>query len=150
MNTQQMNSCFCLQRRWSIFVKTLKVWHFQLSLKTLDVNLRSSIIIIIIIIYGQFIIKRCKWWFGPSHQGRFHIFNDDGQRVQLAQPKLPAPPYICMYRLLPTTTDLERMDSLVSRLYANNLCPRLLHNWIQRHRKEMNPDCQAQDQLNTS
>ena len=36
--------------------------------------------IIIIIIPGQF-IKRRKWWFGP-HQGRFDIFNDDGQRVQ--------------------------------------------------------------------
>ena len=29
-------------------------------------------------------------------------FNDDGQRVQLARPELPAPHYICMYRLLPT------------------------------------------------
>ena len=30
-------------------------------------------------------------------------FNEDGQRVQLAWPELPAPHYICMYRLLPTT-----------------------------------------------
>ena len=30
------------------------------------------------------------------------------------------------------------------------VCPRLLHNWIQRHREEMNPDCRVQDQLNTS
>ena len=62
----------------------------------------------------------------------FVIFNDDGQRVQLARLELPAPHYICMNRLLPTTppspsmhyyiptyrgyqffTDLERMDILV-------------------------------------
>ena len=49
-------------------------------------------------------------------------------------------------------TDHKRMDSLVSegRLYAHSLCPRLLHNWIQRHRKEMNPGCQVQDLLDTS
>ena len=28
------------------------------------------------------IIKRCKLWFLSPHQGRFDIFNDDGQRVQ--------------------------------------------------------------------
>ena len=46
----------------------------------------------------------------------------------------------------------ERMDCLVSwgRLYAHNLCPRLLHNWIQRHQEEMNPGCRVQDQLNTN
>ena len=68
----------------------------------------------------------------PSEQ-RCITFNDDGQRVQLARPELPAPHYICMYRLLLTTpspitvyallpptycryqfTDPERMDSLVS------------------------------------
>ena len=37
----------------------------------------------------------------PCEQRRI-TFNDDGQRVQLARPKLPAPHYICMYRLLPT------------------------------------------------
>ena len=36
------------------------------------------IYIIIIIISRQF-IKRRKWWFGPPHQGRFDIFNDDGR-----------------------------------------------------------------------
>ena len=67
----------------------------------------------------------------PCEQKRI-TFNDDGQRVQLARTELPAPHYICMYRLLPTTssitvhtlvlptycryqfTDPERMDSLVS------------------------------------
>ena len=60
-----------------------------------------------------------------------NTFNDDGQRVQFARPELPAPHYICMCRLLPTTRHhrpgiitpdllpvpiyrLERMDSLVS------------------------------------
>ena len=49
-------------------------------------------------------------------------------------------------------TDPEGMDSLVSygRLYAHNLYPSLLYNWIEMHRKEMNPDCWARDQLNTS
>ena len=38
----------------------------------------------------------------PGEQRRI-TFNDDGQRVQLARRELPAPHYICMYRLLPTT-----------------------------------------------
>ena len=38
----------------------------------------------------------------PCEQRRI-TFNDDGQRVRLARPELPAPHYICMYRLLPTT-----------------------------------------------
>ena len=44
-------------------------------------NEKIVIIIIIIIIRGQF-IKHRKWWFGSPNQGRFDIFNDDGQRVQ--------------------------------------------------------------------
>ena len=39
----------------------------------------------------------------PPCEQRCITFNDDEQRVQLARPELPAPPYICMYRLLPTT-----------------------------------------------
>ena len=38
----------------------------------------------------------------PCEQRRI-TFNDDGQRVQLARPELPAPLYICMYRPLSTT-----------------------------------------------
>ena len=38
----------------------------------------------------------------PCEQRRI-TFDDDGQRVQLASPELPAPHYICMYRLLSTT-----------------------------------------------
>ena len=38
----------------------------------------------------------------PCEQRRI-TFNDDGQRVQLARLELPAPDYIYMYRLLPTT-----------------------------------------------
>ena len=62
----------------------------------------------------------------PCEQRRIP-FNDEGQRVQVARPDLPAPHYICMYRLLPNTppsrlgiitptycrynfTDHERMD----------------------------------------
>ena len=40
----------------------------------------------------------------PPCEQRCITFNDDGQRVQLARPELPAPHYICMYRLLPTTS----------------------------------------------
>ena len=67
----------------------------------------------------------------PPCERRRITFNDDGQRVQLARPELPAPHYICMYRLIPTTAPSrprhyyprfiactiyhpERMDSLVS------------------------------------
>ena len=39
----------------------------------------------------------------PSCEQRRITFNDDGQRVQLARPELPAPHYIWMYMLLPTT-----------------------------------------------
>ena len=39
----------------------------------------------------------------PPCEQRHITFNDDRQRVQLARPELPAPHYICMYRLLPTT-----------------------------------------------
>ena len=35
----------------------------------------------------------------PPWDQRRNTFNDDWQRVQLAQPELPAPHYICMYRL---------------------------------------------------
>ena len=97
------------------------------------------------IIRGQF-IKRHKWWFGPPHQGRFDIFNDDGQRVQLDPSYQRHITFACKgcYQLQPhhrlgiitptyhryQFTDPERMDSLVSlgRLYVHNLCPRLLHN----------------------
>ena len=39
----------------------------------------------------------------PCEQRRI-IFNDDGQRVQLARPESPAPHYNCMYRLLPSSS----------------------------------------------
>ena len=38
----------------------------------------------------------------PCEQSRI-TFNDDGHRVQLVRPELPAPHYICMYRLLSNT-----------------------------------------------
>ena len=44
-----------------------------------------QLIIKIIIIPGQF-IKRRKWWFGSSHQGRFDIFNDDGRECSWLDP----------------------------------------------------------------
>ena len=38
-----------------------------------------------------------------SCEQRRITFKNDGQRVQLARLELPAPHYICIYRLLPTT-----------------------------------------------
>ena len=45
----------------------------------------KALIIIIIIIPEQF-IKRRKWWFGPPHQGRFDIFNDNGRECSRLNP----------------------------------------------------------------
>ena len=75
-----------------------------------------------------------------------------------------------MYRLLPTTplspsryyyprliagTNLPTPKGWIAWLGKADcthitFCPRLLHNWIQRHPKKMNPGCRVQDQLNTS
>ena len=91
--------------------------------------------------------RECSW-LDPSYQRhitfactgcyQLHLYH----RLGIITPDLlPVP----IYRP-------ERMDSLVSkgRLYAHNLCPRLLHNWIQRYQKEMNPGCRVPDQLNTN
>ena len=51
----------------------------------------------------------------PCEQRRL-TFNDDGQRVQLARPELPAPHYICMYRLLSTTTPHHRLGIITPDL----------------------------------
>ena len=40
----------------------------------------------------------------PPREQRRITFNADGQRLQLARPELPAPHYICMYRLQQTTS----------------------------------------------
>ena len=91
------------------------------------------IIIILAYLYCAAYTRMTMNESSPLCEQRRITFNDDGQRVQLARPELPAPHYICMYRLLPTTpppitvyallpqtycryqfTDSERMDSLVS------------------------------------
>ena len=63
----------------------------------------------------------------PCEQRRI-TFNDDGQRMQLAQPELAAPHYICMYRLLPTTPPAPSKH-YYARLIAvtNSLTP---NGWI--------------------
>ena len=76
-----------------------------------------------------------------------------------------------MYRLLPTTppsssrhyyprlisgTNLPTPKGWIAWwvrvqcTYAHKLCPRLLHNWIPMHEKEMSLCCRTQDQLNTN
>ena len=114
-----------------------------------------------IIIRWQF-IKCRKWPKGAL------IFDDDGQRVQYAGPELPAPHYICTYRLIPTTPPSPARHYYPRLIAGTNLptakgwtawraraqstyitfCPRFLHNWIQMHEKEVNPGEQGQDQLN--
>ena len=68
------------------------------------------IIIIIIIIIIMLAYLYCAAYTrmtmkesSPPCEQRRVTFIDDGQRVQLARAELPAPHYICMYRLLPTT-----------------------------------------------
>ena len=51
----------------------------------------------------------------PCEQRRI-TFNDDEQRVQSARPELPAPHYICMYRLLPTTPPHHRLGIITPDL----------------------------------
>ena len=70
----------------------------------------KMMLIIIIIISGQF-IKHRKWWFGPK-----------GWIAWLANTG-------CTHTIF---------------------CLSLLHNWIKRKQKEMNPSWRVQDQLNTS
>ena len=75
--------------------------------QSLSLSLWYVIIIIIIMLaylycaaYTRMTMKESS----PPCEQRRITFNDDGQRVQLAQPELPAPHYICMYRLLPITS----------------------------------------------
>ena len=65
------------------FDNEINVMSFWLKINGLILSICIAIIIImiIIIIRGQF-IKGRKWWFDPPHQGRFDIFNDEGQRVR--------------------------------------------------------------------
>ena len=60
---------------------------------------RSSILVIAVFI-------RIYWQLNAeiNISNLAFTFNDDGQIVQNARPELPAPHYICMYRLLPTTS----------------------------------------------
>ena len=56
----------------------------------------------------------------PSEQRRI-TFNDDGQRVQLARPELPAPHYTCMYRLLSTTSPSPSWHYYLRLIAGTNL-----------------------------
>ena len=64
----------------------------------------------------------------PCEQRRI-TFNDDGQRVQLARPELPAKHYICMYRLLPTTP-LSPSRRYYPRLIAGTNLPTRKDGWL--------------------
>ena len=63
-----------------------------------------AIIIMLAHLYCTAYTRMTMYESSPSCEQRYiFTFNDDGQRVQLARLELPAPHYICMYRLLPTT-----------------------------------------------
>ena len=69
------------------------------------------IIIIVIIIIIMLAYLYCAAYTrmtinesSPPFEQRRITFNDDGQRVQLARLVLPAQHYICMYRLLPSSS----------------------------------------------
>ena len=61
------------------------------------------IIIMLVYLYCAAYTRMTMNELSPPCEQRHITFNDDEQRVQLAGPELPAPHYICMYRLLPTT-----------------------------------------------
>ena len=61
------------------------------------------LIIMLAYLYCAAYTRRTMYESSPPCEQRCITFNDDGQRVQLARPELPAPHYMCMYRLLPTT-----------------------------------------------
>ena len=63
----------------------------------------------------------------PCGQRRI-TFNDDGQRVQLARPELPAPQYICKYRLLSTTPPWPSRHYYPRLISSTNLPT--LQGWI--------------------
>ena len=68
-------------------------------------QMMNSLIIIIMIayFYCTAYTRMTMYESLPPCEQRRIIFNDDGQRLPLARPELPAPHYICKYRLLPTT-----------------------------------------------
>ena len=61
------------------------------------------IIIMLAYLYCAAYTRMTMYESSPLCEQRRITFNDDGQRVQLARPELPAPHYICMYRLQPNT-----------------------------------------------
>ena len=85
-----------------------KAWQFEhLVLQvTFRICFSFEVIIIIIMIAYLYCAAYTRMTMNESspicEQTRI-IFNNDGQRVQLARPQLPEPHYICMYRLLPNT-----------------------------------------------
>ena len=81
------------------------IYNFYREKGGLDIGNVKYIIIIIMLAYlycAAYTRMPMNHHHHPVNRGALH-FSDDGQRMQLARPELPAPHYICMYRLLPTT-----------------------------------------------
>ena len=66
-------------------------------------HVEVAIIIMLAYLYCAAYIRMTMNESSPPCEQRRITFNDEEQRVQLARPELPAPHYIRMYRLLPTT-----------------------------------------------
>ena len=140
-------------------------WTKQLSLRFL--NLHSVIycsglptVLPISLVLRNVLIIKIPWQFikhrDEHNKGAFTFINVGRKYSRLDPSYQRHITFACtgiitpIYRLY-QFTDHKGMDSLVNwgKMYARNLCPRLLHNWIQRHEKEMNPGCRVQDQFIT-
>ena len=65
-------------------------------------NCLIIIILMLAYLYCATYIRMTMYASSPPCEQRRITFNDDGQRMQLDRPELPASHFICMYRLLPT------------------------------------------------
>ena len=74
------------------------------------------VIVMMAYLYCAAYTRMTMYESSPACEKRRITVNDDGQRVQLARPELPAPHYICMYRLLPTTSSHHRLGIITPDL----------------------------------
>ena len=93
----------------SIYLKVITHCFYNSSHRFRDFMIIIIIIIIIISLAYLYCASYTRMSMNesssPCDQRRI-TFNDDRQRVQLALPELPAPHYICIYRLLPTSSPI--------------------------------------------
>ena len=114
INTMKRTQCSCSRKHSTETTQvrgltiSLVPWtRVSAQLHVIMIIIKIIIIIIIIImlayLYCAAYTRMTIYESSPLCEQRRITLNDDGQRVQLARPALPAPHYICMHRLLPTT-----------------------------------------------